>query len=66
MASGDKAAERSAQSLLVRLQRHLDTLSEVQTSGETVRLQRAIDELRKDIEDLEILAPHVFVLPKPR
>ena len=67
MASGDTAAARQGdQRLLARLQRHIDRLTEIKDSGDTVALQGAIEELRKDVEDLENLAPHVFALPKPR
>ena len=66
MASGDKSAGRPSAGLLARLQRHIDTLDQIKKGGDTERLQYVIDELRKDIEDLEVVAPHVFILPRQR
>ena len=67
MANGEKTAQRQKpESLLNRLQHHIDTLDQIYASRDTAGLLETIEEMRKDVEDLEYMAPHVYVLPRPR
>jgi hypothetical protein len=52
--------------LVERLQRQLDRLEQVKSVVANKELESALRDLRHDLEDLKIIAPHVFGPPHPR
>jgi hypothetical protein len=61
----DERAE--GQRLVDRLQQQIDRFQRMKLTGDSAKqLRDAIDELQKDVEDLKVVAPFVFVPPPPR
>jgi hypothetical protein len=48
--------------LVDRLQRHIDRLEQVQLTGDNTELQQAVADLRDELDELKIIAPHIYGL----
>ena len=48
--------------LVDRLQRHIDRLEQVQESVANAELEQAVKDLRDELEELQIIAPHIYGL----